>query len=171
MSAFRSGRLIVAVCAVAVLAVPTVAKAQSESLQVPIDNADVGQIDPETGVAIAPLFNPCTNEVVDIAGTVTVRSTASTGPSGIQRSTLTIVANGVGTGQVSGLLYTFSENQQLTTKLSGMEMELDTTVKLSMKGAKSLDNWTSQLKLHITINANGTATSGFTHVTGDRCNG
>lgn len=171
MFAFRSGRLLVAVCAMAMLAMPAVAKAQSETLQIAIDNADVGQVDAETGLVISGLQNPCTAEKVDIVGTLTATTNVSTGPSGIQRTTITFVANGVGTGQTSGLLYTFSENQQLTSKISGLEMELDTTFKLSMKGAKSLDNWTSQLKLHITINANGIPTSGFTHVSADKCNG
>jgi hypothetical protein len=171
MSRVKIIRLLAGVALAGAIAMPLAGRAQTASLQFTIDNRDVGTIDPETGLALPPLTNPCTKEIVNITGTLTATSTVTTNASGTVRTSITLVANGVGIGATSGLMYSFSETQDLSMKLSGLASELDTTVKLSMKGARSLDNWSSRLKLHLTINANGQVTSAHTHVDTDKCNG
>jgi hypothetical protein len=171
MSRVKILRLLAGAALAGAIAMPLAGRAQTASLQFAIDNRDVGTIDPESGQVIAPLMNPCTKELVNITGTLAATSTVTTNASGIVRTSITLVANGVGMGATTGLLYSFSETQDLSMKLSGLESELDTTVKLSMKGARSLDNWSSRLKLHLTLNANGEVTSAHTHVDTDKCNG
>jgi hypothetical protein len=67
----------------------------------------------------------------------------------------------------------FSESQQFSLKLSAglQQTQSDFTDKFSLKGAKSVDNWTIRARFHITINSNGEVTSLTETLTGDVCKG
>src|SRR5690242_2457108 len=114
MSRVKILRLLAGAALAGAIAMPLAARAQTASLQFTIDNRDVGTLDPETAQIIPQLMNPCTKELVNITGTLTTTSVVTTNASGIVRTSITVVANGVGSGATSGRLYSFSETQDLS---------------------------------------------------------
>ena len=116
------------------------------------------------------VVNPCTAQTVTIGGSSTVTISENVTGSGILNIDVGVVTKGIGIAVATK--YTLSESSQFSLKVNpNEEVQSDFTDKWMLKGAKSVDNWTHKIRLHITINALGEVTSLTQTDNGDVCNG
>ena len=194
MAGFKSQRFIVGL-ALVVLALPAMVAAQkSSTLIVPFDRTGtpgtktVTTIDPLTGqqttmiVDTGAFVNPCTFEFVDVLGTTTIQTLQTLDKFGTMKVNVSEVSKGTGAGWVAdplgapiftGSTYAFNENQQFVFRLptAGLEFASDFTDRLTMRGAKSTDNWTVRARFRIRIDAAGNVTASIIKLDGDVCKG
>jgi hypothetical protein len=175
MAALRSTFIIGALI---LLALPPAVAAQSSTFIVEYDRSGtpgtttVSTTDPLTGlpttvvVDTGAFTNPCTSELVDVRGTTTISIVQSVDKFGQLKVNVSEVTKGSGAGWLvlngiqtfTGSTYAFNESQQFTFRLpsAGEAFSSDFADKLSMKGAKSIDNWVIRAHFRIKINADGT---------------
>ena len=170
-------RIIVGLTALIFLGLPALAAAQSSTFVIPFQRvgtpgtATVIQTDPFTGEAIevvvdtGAFVNPCTLEYVDVNGVSTITTLQSIDRFGTLKVNVNMSTKGKGQGWLlvggtptfTSSTYTFSEGQQFTFRLpsAGQEFSSDFADKLTMKGAKSTDNWTIRAHFRIKVSASG----------------
>ena len=143
--------------------------------------------DPLTGEVIQQVVdtgafqNPCTLENVDVTGSSTITSLQTVDRFGTMKISVGVSTKGTGTGWVvlngnrvnTGSTYAFSDSQQFSFRLpsAGDEFSSDFTDRLSMRGAKSVDNWTVRAHFKIRISAAGEVQVSLIKMTGDVCKG
>jgi len=144
MTRIRIGRSLFGVLAMtAVLALPTTAAAQAVTTEVPFSTK---------------VLNTCTAELVDITGVQTMTSLQKIDTAGGVHTSLAMVTKGTGVGLDTGTIYPYSENDLFKLQL-GSAGVATIRMKARLKGPGSIDNWDLTFYVHITINANGVATS------------
>jgi hypothetical protein len=196
MAALKLHRIVFVVGALVLLVLPSIAAAQSSStFVVPFDRTgDPGtevllQPDPlnplnmiEVPVDFGAFVNPCTLENVDVAGASTITQLQTVDKFGTVKVKVSVATKGTGRGWVGDTYagatftestYAFSENQQFTFQLPsiGSEFSSDFTDKLSMRGAKSIDNWTVRATFRIKVDSAGTVKIEVMKLSGDICKG
>lgn len=179
MTSTRSvGRTVVGVCAFAcLLAFPIASAAQSSTFPVPFDRtgapgtSTIDVIDPvtlqpvPTVVETGAFVNPCTLENVDVTGTSTITTLQTVDKFGTTKVNVSVSTKATGFGWVlngteqffTGSNYTYTDSQQFTYRLpsSGEEFSSDFTDRLSLKGAKSIDNWNVRAHFKIKVSPSG----------------
>jgi hypothetical protein len=193
MTALKVNRIVFGLCALALLALPAMAAAQSSTFVVALDRtgtpgtAQISAIDPMTGepttltVDTGAFVNPCTLENVDVLGSTTISTLQTVDKWGTVKVNVSVLSKGTGRGwvpDVSGQLFTgsdyaFSESQSFKFQLPviGQEFSSDFSDKLSLRGAKSIDNWTIRANFRIKIDAAGVVQILKINETGDTCKG
>lgn len=193
MAASKHPSSLFALCALALLALPGLASAQSsvfveEFIRVgPPGTQAVETIDPLTLEATTILVdtgafvNPCTFENVDVRGTSTISTLQTVDKFGTVKVNVSVVTKGTGAGWIvmgvdpvfSGSTYSFNDSQQFTFKLpvAGQEFSSDFSDKLALKGAKSIDNWVVRAHFRIKVNADGTTQVFMIKMNADTCKG
>ena len=80
---------------------------------------------------------------------------------------LSAVTKGSGVASPSGVVYSFSENTQITFNIAAGQFgsEQTLTEKLRFKGAGSIDNWDLKEVIHVTVNANNEITANVDSLT------
>jgi hypothetical protein len=106
----------------------------------------------------AQVLNTCTNEIVDITGVQTNTMLTKVDSAGGVHISFVLVTKGTGVGEITGITYPYSENDLFKLE-SGAAGTTTLRVKSRLKGPGSIDNWDMTFMVHLTINANGTATS------------
>ena len=188
------GRTLVGVCVTGLLvAIPAPSEAQSNTFVVGFDRTGtpgttiINVLDPLTGeltptvVDTGAFVNPCTFENVDVIGSTTITSLQTVDKWGTVKVNVGVSTKGTGTGWIlvngtpvfTGSAYTYTDNQQFTFRLpsTGEEFSSDFTDRLSMRGAKSVDNWTVRAHFKIRISAAGEVQVFLIKMTGDTCKG
>ena len=175
------GRTLVGVCVTGLLlAIPAPSQAQSSStFVVAFDRTG----DPGTEIVLEPdplnpgntialavstgaFMNPCTLENVDVTGSSTISTVQTVDKFGTVKVNVSVRTKGTGSGWVgadyaravfTGSSYAFDDNQQFSFRLPavGQEFTSDFSDKLSMRGAKSVDNWTVRAHFRIKVDAAG----------------
>ena len=111
------------------------------------------------------LFNPCTNEVVDITGVIDTTVTAASDASGGIHITTHTLIKGKGTGETSGKKYRFISENTFSVSINGPCCQSESTliqeVVLLSQGAS--DNQRLQITMHISLDANGNLTTKVEH--------
>jgi hypothetical protein len=193
MAALRVRRFIVALSALALLAIPGNAAAQSstfieEFIRVgtpgtkTVETIDPLTLEPTTIVVDTGAFvNPCTSEFVDVRGSSTISTLQTIDKFGTVKVNVSVVTKGTGSGWVAsptGPLFTtssyaFSDSQQFSFRLpvAGEEFSSDFSDKLALKGAKSIDNWIIRAHFRIKVNADGTTQVLLIKMNADACKG
>lgn len=193
MAASKHHSLIFPLCALALLALPGLAAAQSSvfvedfiRVGIPgtqaIETIDPLTLEPTTIVVDTGAFvNPCTFENVDIRGTSTISTLQTIDKYGTVKVNVSVVTKGTGQGWVvtatdplfTGSTYAFNDSQQFTFKLPvvGQEFSSDFSDKLALKGAKSIDNWIIRAHFRIKVNADGTVQVFMIKMNADTCKG
>jgi hypothetical protein len=141
----------------------------------PLDPTQTITVTVPTGAFV----NPCTFEYVDVTGSSVIQSTQTVDSKGLfMKVTVKVVTKGTGLGvsdndgdftnggytaNFTGSTYSFTETQTFSFKvpvdlLSSEEFTSDFSDKISMKGAKSLDNWTIRSIIRIKVNSSGVTT-------------
>ena len=192
MAGLKSVRFIFGL-ALMVLVIPAMAAAQSSTFIVPFDRAgepgttSTTQIDPLTGQPITVVvdtgafLNPCTAEFVDVRGSSTISTSQTLDKFGVTKINVSVVTKGTGAGWVgsalaptfTGATYSFNESQQFSVRMPsiGQEFVSDFADKISMKGAKSIDNWTIRANFRLRVDAAGVVKVSLTKLSGDICKG
>lgn len=192
MAALTSRRLIVGL-ALVLLALPAMAVAQSSTFVVEFNRTGtpgtttVTTTDPLTGlpttvvVDTGAFTNPCTAELVDVRGVTTISVAQSVDRFGQLKVNVSEVTKGTGAGWVlvnglqtfTGSTYAFNESQQFTFRLpsAGEAFSSDFADRLSMKGAKSVDNWVIRAHFRVKVNADGTVQVFMIKMNADNCKG
>jgi hypothetical protein len=129
----------------AVLALPTAAAAQSATTDIPFSTQ---------------VLNTCTGEMVNITGVQTTTSLTKIDNSGGFHISLAMVTKGTGIGVDTGTSYPYQENDLFKVYLGSSGSAMTTIrMKSRLKGPGSIDNWDLTFMVHLTINANGIASS------------
>lgn len=156
------------------LALPTAAAAQQNStFVIPFSAVDardaLGNPIPGTGA----LQNPCTAEEVEVTGTSTVTLSTSVMPDGDTKISVGVVTKGTGIGLTSLGSYAFSESQQFVVRTPIIGPSFDSTFadKLSLKGAKSIDNWVVRAHFRLKVSDTGALQVVIDSVNADQCKG
>jgi hypothetical protein len=192
MAGFKSYRFICGL-ALVLLALPAMAAAQSSTFIIEFNRTGtpgtttVTSTDPLTGLPTTVIVdtgafaNPCTAELVDVRGTTTISTAQSVDKYGQLKVAVSQVTKGAGAGWVlvngvqtfTAATYTFNENQQITFRLpsAGEAFSSDFADKLSMKGAKSIDNWVIRAHFRIKVNVDGTVQVFMIKMNADACKG
>ena len=175
------------------LLLPVIAAAQTSIFVVPLDRTGtpgtttVTQYDPLTGqpqtvvVETGAFDNPCTLEFVDVTGTSTITTQQSVDKFGTMKVNVGVVSKGTGLGwvDVAGTqtfttsTYTFNETQSFMFRLpsAGQEFVSEFVDKLSMKGARSTDNWVIRARFRIHVDSAGVVKVFLLKTTADNCKG
>jgi hypothetical protein len=145
MTSMRIGRSLlgILVVTVGVFALPSAAAAQAVTTDTPFS---------------ASVLNTCTNEVVDITGVQTNTMLTKIDSAGGVHISFALVTKGTGVGEITGTSYPYNENDLFKLE-SGAAGTTTLRVKSRLKGPGSVDNWDMTFMVHLTINADGTATS------------
>lgn len=142
---------------------------------VPFERVGPPVFDPITGEQTGGAFiNPCTAELVDVTGATTISIAQSLLNNGETKITVTSNTTGSGFGQTSGANYSFTEKQQFGVRaLLSPYQEFDSsfTDKFSLKGAKSIDNWSIRALFRLKVSTTGQILVSLTKLTGDVCKG
>jgi hypothetical protein len=169
---------ILGVLSLAVLLAAAVPAAAQSTFVVPFDRSGtpgtetIDVVDPLTGltapmiVATGAFDNPCTGENVDVFGSTAISSVQTFDKFGNMKVSVSTVTKGTGTGwsepfgepTPSGNTYAFTDSQQFTFRFppaGGQEFSSDFSDKLSLRGAKSLDNWVVRAHFRIRITSAG----------------
>ena len=181
--------------ALMVLALPALAFAQSSTFVQPFDrtgNPGTGTLtmaDPlnpaQTITMTVPtgaFKNPCTLENVDVTGSTTITTLTTIDKFGVTKVDISTLTRGTGQGWtgadyatriLSGATYSFSDSQTFTFKLplAGQEFTSNFSDKISMKGAKSIDNWNIRANFSVRVDSAGTVKVSRISETGDICKG
>ena len=193
MATLTRHRIIVGLSALVLLGLPVLAAAQSSTFVVPFERVGtpgtttVTQTDPFTGEAMdvvvdtGAFVNPCTLEYVDITGASNITTLQSTDKYGTVKVTVSVTTKGMGQGWLvvggnptpTASTYSFADSQQFTFRLPsvGEEFSSDFSDKLTMKGAKSTDNWTLRAHFRIKVNAAGAVQVLMIKTNADVCKG
>jgi hypothetical protein len=193
MTALKVNRIVFGLCALALLALPAMAAAQSSTFVVALDRTgtpgttQVAATDPMTGepttltVDTGAFVNPCTLENVDVSGSTTISTVQSVDRWGTIKVSVSVVSKGTGLGWIpgaegqtfTGSNYAFSESQSFKFQLPavGDEFSSDFSDKLSLRGARSIDNWTIRANFRIAVGADGVIKILRINETGDVCKG
>jgi hypothetical protein len=193
MTTFNRRRIIVALFTFMLLGLPLLAAAQSSTFVVPFERVGtpgtqvVTQIDPLTGEATqiivdtGAFVNPCTLEFVDVTGVSTIATLQTIDRFGDLKVTVSVNTKGTGQGWVllngvptpTSSTYGFTEGQQITFRLPsiGEEFSSDFADKLTMKGAKRIDNWVLRAHFRIKVNAAGEVQVFMIKMNADICKG
>jgi len=177
MAGLKSTRFIFAF-ALILLALPGVAAAQSSTFVIDftrvgtpgtttVTTTDPFTLEATTIVVDTGAFvNPCTSEYVDVRGSSTISTVTTVDKFGTVKVNVSEVTKGLGVGWVlkngnptlTGSNYVFSETQNFTFRLpmTGEEFSSDFADKLTLKGARSVDNWVIRAHFRIKVNADGT---------------
>jgi hypothetical protein len=175
----KVGAVLCSVLAMAALAFPTVAAAQSSTFVVVFDRSGAPGID-GAGNATGAFFNPCTGQYVDVFGSSTISTSQRLGNNGIITTNVSVSTKGTGTTsqyqivpQTLFLTYPFSESQSFLLKSElGEVVESDFFDKISMKGPGKTDNWMLRARFRIKIAPDGTVQVSLVRVNdGDQCKG
>ena len=193
MAGTKSYRFILS--ALMVLALPALAAAQSSTFVQPFDRTgnpgttQITQTDPlnptQTITMTVPsgaFKNPCTLENVDVTGSTTITTLSTVDKFGVTKVDISVLTKGTGQGWtggdyatriISGAIYSFSDSQSFTFKLPlvGQEFTSDFSDKISMKGAKSIDNWNIRANFRVRVDATGAVKVSRISETGDVCKG
>jgi hypothetical protein len=193
MAGLKSYRFILT--ALMVLAIPALAAAQSSVFVQPFDRTGlpgtttITQIDPlnptQTITATVPtgaFKNPCTLENVDVTGSTTITTLSTVDKFGVTKVDISVLTKGTGQGWtgsdhavriISGAVYSFNDSQSFSFKLPliGQEFVSDFSDKISMKGAKSIDNWTIRANFRVRVDSTGAVKVARISETGDVCKG
>jgi len=193
MAALKSYRVICG--ALILLALPAVVTAQTSTFVLPFER--VGTPGTEVVTVIDPLnpaqtitqtndigafVNPCTAENVDVRGTSTISTAQSIDKFGNLKVNVSEITKGTGAGWVAlngaqsftGATYAFNESSQFKFTLpptGSKEFTSDFVDKLSMRGAKSIDNWVIRAVFRIKVNADGTVQVSMVKMNADTCKG
>jgi hypothetical protein len=192
MAGLKSVRFIVGFALMA-LVIPAMAAAQSSTFVVPFDRTgeqgtrQVTQIDPLTGqsttiaVDTGAFLNPCTAEFVNVTGHSTISTSQSLDKFGVTKINVTVITKGTGAGWVgsalaptfTGAIYSFNESQSFNVRMpsTGQEFLSDFSDKISMRGAKSIDNWTIRANFRLRVDAAGIVKVELIKLSGDICKG
>jgi hypothetical protein len=196
MAALKLHRPVFVFSALMLLVLPGIAAAQSSStFIIPFDRTgNPGtelqlQPDPmnpeiliEVPVDFGAFVNPCTLENVDVRGASTITQLQTVDKFGTLKVKVSVATKGSGRGWVgadyaaatfTASTYSFSENQQFAFQLPsvGSEFSSDFTDKLSMKGARSTDNWTIRATFRIRVDTAGVVKIHVIRLSGDICRG
>ena len=180
----KFGAALLAILLVAVF-LPVTAAAQTSVFIQEFSRTGPPEFD-ATGVQVSGAFiNPCTADLVDVTGVTTITTSQGLDNRGnivIKVGTVT-KGKGVGwlasaTGPVlTGRTYSFSESQSFNVKFPNdptvsQAFESDFFDKISMRGAKSVDNWLIRARFRIKIAADGTVMVNLIKLnSGDGCRG
>jgi hypothetical protein len=129
MTAIKLSRSLVGIfCFVALLALPSLAAAQT----VPFS---------------AVLSNPCTAELVDVTGGLTATTTQKILTNGTLKVNIDSVFSGTGVGESTGTFYTFSDTNSvsITGTTTSTTSEVTSNSKFDLKGAKGVPNWKAKM--------------------------
>ena len=193
MAGLKSVRFIVGFALMA-LVIPAMAAAQSSTFIVPFDRSGeqgtrlVTQIDPLTGltttisVDTGAFLNPCTAEFVNVLGNSTISTSQSVDKFGVTKINVSVVTKGSGAGWVgsslaptfTGATYIFNESQQFSVRqpsAGSQEFLSDFADKITMRGAKSIDNWTIRANFRLRVDSLGTVKVELIKLSGDICKG
>jgi hypothetical protein len=132
-------------------------------------------IDPATGSPIGgAMFNPCTGELVDVAGTLAVRVTEAMAPDGNLATRIRVESLFQGVAQGSGTLYRAKDAQALILHRppSSLEFETDFAEKINMMGPQRHDDWILRARLRVTVDPFGTPSATLVRFSDDEgCRG
>lgn len=158
------GSLIAILFTIGLLGLPNTAAAQASGIR--LINVSVPFTTTFAGLS-NPLTNPCTGESVDVSGVTSLSIILNDSASGAILVKLSAVTKGAGVASPSGVIYSFSENTQVTFNIAAGQLgsEQTLTEKLRFKGAGSVDNWDVKELIHVTVNANGTTTASVDNLT------
>jgi len=193
MAALKRHQIIVGLSALLLLGLPVLAAAQSSTFIIPFERVGmpgtqvVTQIDPFTGepmqvtVDTGAFVNPCTLEYVDVIGVSTIATLQTIDKFGTFKVNVSVNTKGTGQGWliVNGVPtltssnYGFTDGQQITFRLpaAGQEFSSDFVDKLTMKGARKIDNWILRAHFRIKVNAAGEVQVFMTKMNADVCKG
>ena len=177
------------------VALPAMAAAQSSTFVQPLDRTGnpgtttITQADPlnpaqsiTVTVPTGAFKNPCTLENVDVIGSTTITTLQTVDKFGVTKVDISVLSKGTGQGWtgidyasriISGSTYAFSDRQSFSFKLPlvGQEFVSDFSDKISMKGAKSIDNWTIRANFRVRVDSAGVVKVSRISETGDICKG
>jgi hypothetical protein len=168
----KTGARVLAALSVAVLfGLPAPAAAQTSTFLVEFDRSGPPGID-ANGNPTGALFNPCTAELVDVHGFSTIKISQSLVANTL-KTTVNTSTKGSGTGQLTLIVYPFSETQQFLLKSNlGQIVESEFVDKLSMRGPQSTDNWFVRARFRIKIGPSGAVQIELVRINdGDQCKG
>ena len=193
MAVLNLRRIIFGLCALGLLLLPSMAAAQSSTFIIPLDRTgtpgtqEIVGTDPMTGlpttmtVATGAFENPCTLEFVDVLGSTTISTLQSTDKFGTLKVSVNVTSKGTGSGWIllngtptaTLARYGFNDSQSFKFQLPsvGTEFSSDFSNRLTMRGAKSTDNWTIRANFRIRVGADGVVKMFKLSETGDVCKG
>ena len=144
-------------CFVALLAMPSLAAAQTLPFS-------------------ATLNNPCTGELVAVNGAMTLTITTKFLTNGTTKVNFDSVFSGTGVGQgnvlvAPGTLYSFSDTNSISvTAAASGNTETSSNSKFDWKGAKGVPNWKAKMILS-TVSQGGILISSDIKLSSDSCTG
>jgi hypothetical protein len=121
----------------------------------------------------ATFLNPCTLEDVAVDGASTITLSDSVTPQGDRRIAVSVATKGTGIGLLSGVSYSFMENQQFIVRAPLLGEEFDSVFqdKFQLRGAKSIDNWVVRAHFRLKIDAGGNVLVQIERLNTDGCKG
>lgn len=196
MATLQQHRNVARICALMLLLLPGMAAAQSNTFIIPFERTGdpltetqclQDPMDPDgacipTPVDLGAYLNPCTLENIDVTGSSTISTVQTVDNKGALKVNVSVRTKGIGSGWTganytsaifSGSIYAVNDNQQFNFRLPavGQEFSSDFADKLSMRGAKSIDNWTIRAHFRIKVNALGEVQVFLINTNADVCKG
>jgi hypothetical protein len=109
---------------------------------------------------VGTVGSSCAPELIDVTGSVHVVQHTTQNSQGVMSQVFHLNVDGIGTGQVSGNQYVFTQTtHQVFNRRDDPSLEFTMTETIHVISSGGADDFRMRALLHVTINADGTVTT------------